>query len=204
MKDIQTKIALFPMPVLVVAAYDENNKINAMTAAWGTISAEDKIILFLDEKHKTTQNIRASKAFTVSIADKAHLAEADFFGIKSEHVNAPIIEDFPVVMECELAEIVETENLHAIIGKIVNAQADEKVLVKRGANKGQVNPFKIKALVFDQFQNNYYGVGRKIGKAWHEGAIINFEVNEIDDSLNEYLQSELDNGESEKIKITNE
>ena len=213
-KDIETKIALFPMPILIVAAYDENGKVNVMTAAWGMISANDKIILFLDEKHKTTKNICATKAFTVSIADKAHIAEADFFGIvtgnkmtdkfersgchatKSEHVNAPIIEEFPVVMECELAEIVKTENLNAIIGKIVNAQAEENVLIKRGVKKGQVNPFKIKALVFDQFQNNYYGVGRKVGKAWHEGAVINFEVAEIDESLNSYLQNKINNFDS--------
>ena len=204
-KDIDTKNALFPMPVVVVATYDEKGKIDAMTAAWAMISASDKITLCLDESHKTTKNIRAVKAFTVSIADKAHMAEADFFGIvsghkmkdkfersgchatKSEHVNAPIIEEFPVVMECELAEIVETENLHVIVGTIVNAQADEKVLNR----KGQITTSKIKPMVFDQFHNNYYGVGRKIGKAWHEGAVINFELNEIDDSLNSYLQNKI-------------
>ncbi len=183
-KDIETKIAVFPMPVLMIAAYDENGVVNVMNAAWGMISDMDKITLFIDEDHKTTKNIRAVKAFTVSIADKAHMAAADFFGIatgnkmadkftrtgfhavKSSHVNAPIIDEFPIAMECELLEIVQTENLHAVVGKIVNACADEKVL----DDKGKVDPSKINALIFDQFQSGYYVVGEKVGKAWNAGA----------------------------------
>ncbi len=183
-KDIETKIAVFPMPVLMIAAYDENGTVNVMNAAWGMICAEDKIALFIDEDHKTTKNIRAVKAFTVSLANKKTMAEADFFGIatgnkmtdkfartgfhatKSAHVNAPVIEEFPVVMECELAEIVETENLHAVVGKIVNAQADENILDA----KGKVDPAKIDALIFDQFQSGYYSVGEQVGKAWNAGA----------------------------------
>lgn len=185
-KDIETKIAVFPMPVLMIAAYDENGVVNVMNAAWGMISDMDKITLFIDEDHKTTKNLRASKAFTVSIADKAHMAEADFFGIatgnkmpdkfertgfhavKSSHVNAPIIDEFPIAMECELLEVVETENLHAVVGKIVNACAEEKVLDE----KGKVDPSKIEALIFDQFQSNYYVVGEKVGKAWNAGAAL--------------------------------
>lgn len=183
-KDIETKIAVFPMPVLMIAAYDEAGTVNVMNAAWGMICAEDKIALFIDEDHKTTKNIRAVKAFTVSLADQKTMAEADFFGIatgnkmadkfartgfhaeKSAHVNAPVIAEFPVVMECELAEIVETENLHAVVGKIVNAQAEESVLDA----KGKVDPAKINALIFDQFQSGYYAVGEKVGKAWNAGA----------------------------------
>ena len=174
------------MPVLMIAAYDENGVVNVMNAAWGMISDMDKITLFIDEDHKTTKNIRAVKAFTVSIADKNHMAEADFFGIatgnkmpdkfersglhaiKSSHVNAPIIEEFPVAMECELLEIVQTENLHAVIGKIVNACADEEIVDE----KGKVDPSQINALIFDQFQNGYYVVGEKVGKAWNAGASL--------------------------------
>ena len=183
-KDIETKIAVFPMPVLMIAAYDDNGVVNVMNAAWGMISDMDKITLFIDEDHKTTKNIRAVKAFTVSIADKAHIAEADFFGIatgnkmtdkfertgfhavKSSHVNAPIIDEFPIAMECELLEIVNTENLHAVVGKIVNACAEENIL----DDKGKVDPSKINALIFDQFQSGYYVVGEKVGKAWNAGA----------------------------------
>ena len=182
-KDLGKVPALYPMPVLMVAAYDENGVVNVMNAAWGMICDMDKIALFIDEDHKTTQNIRAVKAFTVSLADRAHMAEADFFGIatgnkmpdkfartgfhavKSAHVNAPVIQEFPVAMECELAEVVETENLHAVVGTIVNVSADEAVL----SENGKIDPAKLNALIFDQFQSGYYVSGEKAGRAWNAG-----------------------------------
>lgn len=174
---------VYPMPVLMVAAYDKNGKVNAMNAAWGMICATDKIALFIDEDHKTTQNILKEKAFTVSIADKEHMDVADFFGIatgnkmndkfeitgyhavKSEVVNAPIIDEFPYVMECELAEVIDTENMYAIVGKIVNTQAEESILDK----KDKVKVEKLNALIFDQFKHGYYVTGEKAGKAWNAG-----------------------------------
>lgn len=181
-KDLGVKQAVFPMPVLMVAAYDENGKVNVMNAAWGMISAMDKISLFIGEDHKTTKNIRKTKAFTVSIATKETMTEADYFGIasgndtddkfertgfhavKSAHVNAPVIDEFPVCMECELDEIIEGDN-HAVIGKIVNVCADESVLDENG----HVDPLKMNTLVFDNFVNGYYVVGEKVGEAWNAG-----------------------------------
>lgn len=183
-KNLGVVPAVYPMPVLMVAAYDENGRVNVMNAAWGMICGMDKIALSIGEDHKTTKNIRAVKAFTVSLADHAHMAEADFFGMatgnkmedkfertgfharRSEFVNAPVIEEFPVVMECELAEIVDTENLHAVVGKIVNAAAEESVL----SGNGKVDPAKLSALIFDQFQSGYYVSGEKVGTAWNAGA----------------------------------
>ncbi len=182
-KDLGVLQAVYPMPVLMIATYDENGKVDVMNAAWGNISAPDKIALFIDEAHKTTKNIRKVKAFTVSLADKAHIDEADFFGIasgndmadkfertgftarKSDKVNAPVIEEFPLVMECELAEIVDTENLHAVVGKIVNVAAEESVLDENG----KVDPAKLNALSFDNFRSGYYEMGAKAGQAWSNG-----------------------------------
>ena len=182
-KNIGVIPAVYPMPVLMIAAYDENGTPCVMNAAWGTICGMDKIALIIDEDHKTTKNIRVSKAFTVALADKEHMAPADYFGIatgnkipdkfeksgchavKSEFVNAPIVEEFPLTMECELAEIVETENIHAVIGKIVNVCAEEAVLDE----KGKVDPSKLNAIIFDQFQSGYYISGEKVGKAWNAG-----------------------------------
>ena len=182
-KDLGVIPAIYPMPVLMVAAYDENGVVNVMNAAWGMICDMDKIALFIDDEHKTTQNIRKVKAFTVSIADKEHMDVADFFGIatgnkmlnkfehtgyhakKSNKVNAPIIEEFPVCMECELAEIVDTENMFAVVGKIVNVNADEKVL----SENGKIDPSKLNALIFDQFQSGYYVSNEKVGQAWNAG-----------------------------------
>jgi len=182
-KDLGVIPAIFPMPVLIVAAFDKDGKVNAMNAAWGTICDMDKIALVIDDDHKTTKNIVESKAFTVALADKANMEVADYFGIasgnkiadkfertgyhaeKSKNVNAPIITEFPVTMECELAEIVDTDNLHAVVGIIKNVVADEKVL----SEKGKVDPEKLNALIFDQFGSGYYVSGEKVGKAWNAG-----------------------------------
>jgi len=182
-RDLGVIPAVYPMPVLMVAAYDEDNKVNVMNAAWGMICDMDKIALFISEAHKTTQNILKTKAFTVSLADRDHMDVADFFGIatgnkmsdkfertgytavKSQHVQAPVIDEFPVVMECELADVVSTEHMHCIVGKIVNVAAEEKVL----SADGKIDPTKVNALIFDQFQHGYYVTGEKVGQAWNAG-----------------------------------
>lgn len=182
-KDLGVKPAVYPMPVLMVATFDENGVVDVMNAAWGMICGMDTITLSLTETHKTVKNIRQSKAFTVSLADVKNIKEADFFGIasgntmadkfektgmtatKSNRVNAPIIEEFPITMECELAEIIETENVHSIIGKIVNVSAHEEVLDE----KGGVDITKAGILMFDQFRAGYYVTGEKVGQAWQSG-----------------------------------
>ena len=182
-KDLGIVQAVFPMPVLMVASYDENGVPDVMNAAWGMISKPDQITLYLSEPHKTVKNIRFSKAFTVSLADEAHVAEADFFGMasgnnmpdkfeksgltqtKSSRVNAPVVEEFPLAIECELQEIIETEHSHAIVGKIVNVMADENVLDE----EGKVNPAKLNAVIFDNFRSGYYKVGDKVAQAWDVG-----------------------------------
>ncbi len=183
-KDLGSVPAVYPMPVLMVAAYDSNGVPCVMNAAWGQICGMDKIVLMINEEHKTTKNIRETGAFTVGIADVEHMDVADFFGIASGNtmpdkfkksgyhettsafVNAPVVEEFPVTMECELAEIVVTEHLHAVVGKIVNTSADEKVLDENG----KVDPLKLNALIFDQFQSGYYVSTEKVGQAWNAGA----------------------------------
>ena len=182
-KNLGVMPALFPMPVVVVAAYDENGKPNAMTAAWAMITDMDKIALFVDPEHKTMKNILVTKAFTVATADLAHMAEADFIGIasgnqmpdkfeksglhetKSEFVNAPVIAEFPVSLDCELVEVIDTENVYAMVGKIVNVSAEESII----GDDGKVEPEKIQALIFDQYRNGYFVVGEKVGQGWNAG-----------------------------------
>ncbi len=176
--------AVFPMPVLMIGTYDENGKVDVMNAAWGMISDMDQITLFLGEDRKTVSNMHKTGAFTVALADLAHMKEADFFGIasgnkmedkfertgltavKSERVNAPVIEEFPLTMECEFVEEVNSETLHCYVGKIVNVLADEAVLDETG----KVRPSKLNAILFDQFRNGYYTIGERVGKAWNAGA----------------------------------
>lgn len=183
-KDLGVQTAIFPMPVLLVSAYDEQGVVGVMNVAWGIPCEADQVTLFVDEDHKTTKNLLATKAFTISLANKEHLAEADFFGIasgnkmpdkfarsglhaqKSAHVNAPIIQEFPVAIECELLEVVRTEHLYAIVGKVVNVSAEETVL----SEKGKIEPQKLNAVLYDTFGSGYYEIGNKVGKAWNAGA----------------------------------
>ena len=183
-KNLGVVPGVYPMPVLMVAAYDEAGTVNVMNAAWGMICNSDRIALFIDEDHKTTQNLLKTRAFTVSLADLPHMDVADFFGIasgnrmpdkfarsgytavKSSFVNAPIIEEFPVVLECELADVVENDSFYCIVGRIVNTAAGESIL----AEDGKVDVSRLNALIFDQFRHGYYVTGEQVGKAWNAGA----------------------------------
>lgn len=185
-KDLGALPAVFPMPVLMVAAYDENGVPNVMNAAWGQICGTDKIALFISKPHKTTKNILATGAFTVALADKDHVAPADYVGIasgnntadkfaksglhetKSKFVNAPVIEEFPLTMECELLETVETDNVYMTVGKIVNVLAEESVL----AENGKVDPAKLNVIAFDNFQSGYYEIGDQVATAWNAGKAL--------------------------------
>ena len=182
-KDLGVKPYLFPMPVLMIATYGENEKVDVMNMAWGGICDNDKVALNISKTHKTAKNIEERKAFTISIADVDHLEESDFFGtasantmedkfertkmtaVKSTRVDAPIIEEYPITLECKVAKIQDDEFGFRVIGEIVNVLADEKVLDQ----DGKVDPNKINAFVFDQFKNGYYKIGEKVGQAWQSG-----------------------------------
>ena len=182
-KNLGTLPAVYPMPVLMIATYDENGKVDVMNAAWGQICDNDKIFISLSEDHKTCANFRKTNAFTVALADAEHLAEADWFGtvsgndtedkfektgmhaVKSEFVNAPVIEEFLLTMECELIRILETDGIYGVIAKIVKVKADEKIL----GPDGKVDITKTNFAMFDQFGNAYYGTGEKLGNAWQIG-----------------------------------
>lgn len=134
---------IFPMPVLMVATYNEDGSVNVMNAAWGTMQERDSVVLNLPETHKTVQNIKARGAFTVSIADAAHIVESDYFGVesgnkvahsdltasKAETVDAPVINEFPICLECKFIEYQNNEYGCGVIGKVVNVTADESVMV---------------------------------------------------------------------------
>ncbi len=181
-KKIKTTEAIFPMPVLMIATYNEDNSIDVMNAAWGMMLERDLIVLNLTETHKTVKNIKERKAFTVSIADSKHVVEADYFGvvsgnntpdkfknrgltaIKSENVDAPIVNEFPICMECEFIEYQDNEYGCGVVGKIVNVSADEKVLVN-----GNVDVSLVNAISFDPFTHGYYKIGERVGEAFKDG-----------------------------------
>lgn len=180
-KNFGSKPWCYPQPVFILAAYDKEGKPNAMNVAWGGIHYDDQIAMCISANHKTTDNILESKAFTVSMGDKDHLVACDYVGIqsgnkepdkfekagftatKSEFVNAPIINELPMTIECRLISYdPETCNL---IGEIVNVSADESVLDE----KGKIDPSKFKPITFDPVHNFYLEIGEKVGNAFRDG-----------------------------------
>jgi flavin reductase (DIM6/NTAB) family NADH-FMN oxidoreductase RutF len=183
-KELEINPYLFPMPVLMIATYGDDDVIDVMNMAWGGICAENMVSLNIDEGHKTSENIKKRGAFTLSIADIPHIEAADFFGIatgndmpdkfersgltavKSEKVDAPIVQEFPLTLECKVVEDKNEVYGHHIIGEIVGVLADESVLDENG----KVDPARLNAFVFDQFRYGYYAIGEKVGQAFHTGA----------------------------------
>lgn len=181
-KRIKTTEAIFPMPVLMIATYNEDGTVDVMNAAWGMMVDRDSVALNLTETHKTVKNIKSRKAFTVSIADAKHVKEADYFGVvsgnntsnkfensgltavKSENVDAPIVNEFPICMECEFIEFQDDEYGCGVIGKVVNVTADESVM-----NGDNVDISLVNAIAFDPYTHGYYKVSERVGNAFKDG-----------------------------------
>ena len=168
------------MPVLIVAAYDEQGVPNAMNAAWGGMFTDEHIGICITEGHKTTKNILSTKAFTVSMATVEQLAACDYVGIvsgnrepekfakagftaqRSEVVNAPIIEQLPMTLECEMVSY-DKENNH-LVGRIVNVSADEKILTD-----GKIDYRKLRPITYDPINHHYIALGEVAGNAFADG-----------------------------------
>lgn len=181
-RNIKTTEAIFPMPVLMIATYNEDGTIDVMNAAWGMMLDRTHVILNLTETHKTVKNIKERGAFTVSVADIDHVVEADYFGMvsgnntpnkfensgltatKSENVDAPIINEFPLCMECQFIEYQDDEYGCGVVGKVVNVTADEKVM-----NGDQVDISLVNAIAFDPYTHGYYKVTERVGNAFKDG-----------------------------------
>ena len=183
-KNIKKDLIMAPMPVLIIGTYDENGVPNAMNAAWGTQCDMDKIIISLSN-HKTTDNLKLKKAFTVAFATKETLVESDYFGIesgkginkiekagfhahKSEFVDAPVIEEYPVTIECEMLKLEDDEGDYRLIGKVVNVVAEESAL----DDKGRVDLGKLKLISYDSATHGYRIIGDIVGQAFHDGLAI--------------------------------
>ncbi len=185
-KNITTTEAIFPMPVLMIATYNEDDSVDVMNAAWGMMLERNYVVLNLSESHKTVQNIKKRKGFTVSIADAKHMVEADYFGVvsanttknkfeksgmtatKSQNVNAPIVNEFPICLECEFVEYQDREYGCGVVGKVVNVSADENVMTGN-----QVDISKLEAIAFDPYTHGYYKVTERVGNAFKDGLKLN-------------------------------
>ncbi len=184
MKDFGVKPYLFPMPTYMIGTYNEDDSVDVMMMAWGGICAEDMVALNLEAEHKTVANLEARKAFTLAVPGLDTLKESDYLGIvsagkvadkfaktglhavRSSRVDAPVIQEYPLTLECEVVEMQNQPYGLRVLGRIVNVMANEKVLDAAG----RIDPAKLQAFAFDQMQNGYYAVGEKVGQAWHSGA----------------------------------
>ncbi len=183
-KNFGAKPLCYPQPVFILAAFDELGTPNAMNAAWGGISDSNEISMCISASHKTTKNILLKKAFTVSMADEAHITACDYVGIvsgnsekdkfkkagftalKSEFVDAPLISELPVSLECRLKSY--DQKTGRLVGEIVNVSVNESVLDENG--KVDIN--KAKPITFDPFNNTYAVIERPVGKAFSDGKKI--------------------------------
>lgn len=180
-KNIKNTEAIFPMPVLIIGTYNEDGSVNAMNAAWGTMKSRDKVMLSLGENHKTMKNILERKSFTVSIADSSHMIEADYLGItsgnnvkdkfskcgltssKSEFVDAPIINELPICIECIMDDYTDG----VLTGSIKNTSVIEDIF-----EDDNINITKLSPLAFDPYTHGYYEVTKRVGNAFKEGLKI--------------------------------
>ena len=180
-KNPGVKPYVFPMPVLIIGTYCEDGTPDAMNAAWGTLCEMNMVALYLSAGHKTVANIKKRGAFTVGIADTKHLVPCDYVGLvsantdpekmaksgltltKSEHVDAPVVEDLPLTLECRLDHIDEQSG--CVYGEIVNVLAEESILTGDAVDLKRLDP-----LSYDPASRCYFSMGEKVGTAFHDGA----------------------------------
>ncbi|MBE6639463.1 MAG: flavin reductase family protein [Ruminococcaceae bacterium] len=182
-KNFGVKTWLYPMPVLIIGTYDENGVPNAMNAAWGGIYDTNQVMVCLADEHKTTENIKKTGAFTISFATAKTVVPCDYVGIvsanelsdkfaragfhatKSEYVNAPIIEELPMTVECKLIKFNEDG---ICIGQIVNVSADDSIL----DINGNIDTQKLDPIIYDSVTHAYLSFGNKVGQAFSDGKKI--------------------------------
>ena len=178
-KNLGSKPYLCPQLVLIIGTYDKDGNPNAMNAAWGGMADYDKVMICMSS-HKTTDNIAINNEFTISIGDASHVCECDYVGIvsqknepnkmvkskfttsKAEFVNAPIINELPLCLECKLLKIIDEE---LYIAQIINVNADESILDE----KGNVSLEKFIPIVYEPMTHGYYMVQGRVGNAFSDG-----------------------------------
>ena len=184
-KNFGAKAVITPLPVLIIATYNEDGTADAMNAAWGGQCGGKHIALNLGN-HVSTENIRRNQAFTVSFADQKHLVASDYVGlvsakdvpdkldraglhtVKSEFVNAPVITDYPLTIECKVVSIREELGEIRVVGEVVNLSAEEDILNENGG----IDIGKMQALVFDAAAHSYRVVGETVGTAFKDGLAL--------------------------------
>ena len=180
-KNFGKKAWFYPQPVFIVGTYDEDGRANAMNAAWGGMSDDTQVSLCLSANHKTVENLQKTGAFTLSMADARNVVECDYVGVetgnkvadklsctgwhttKSPFVNAPLIDELGMALECEVVSY-DPETCR-LVGEIVNVSVDEQYLDE----KGKVDVARLDPITFDPVHNAYLRLGNKVGNAFRDG-----------------------------------
>ena len=183
-KNFGAKAMCYPMPVFIIGTYNADGTPNAMNAAWGGISEETQVTVCIDDRHKTAENLLARKAFTLSMATAKMLIACDYVGIvsgnkvpdkfekagfhatKSEFVDAPLIDELPMALECQV--ISYDKETCRLVGRIVNVSADEAVL---GEN-GKVDVSRLQPITYDPMNHQYLVLGDVVGQAFRDGMAL--------------------------------
>ena len=158
------KPVMYPMPVLIIATYDENGVPDAMNAAWGIITDMNEISISMSE-HKTTENLAKTGACDYVGVESAKkvpdkFSKSGFHAAKSDFVNAPLIDELPMALECKVKSFEDG----ILVGDIVNVNADESILTD-----GKIEPKKLKPISYDPVNNTYLAMGDKVGNAFKDG-----------------------------------
>ena len=166
-----------PQPCVMIATWDKDHTPDVMMAAWAGQYDHNQIVVSMS-KHKTTENIELTGAFTVSFADVRTVAESDYLGIASgskvpdkvakvgftvspsPNVDAPIIDQYPLTLECKVVSWKDG----ILVGEVVNMSADECILTD-----GKVDLGKLQPIVFDAAALTYRALGEVVGQAWGAG-----------------------------------
>ena len=180
-QSLGAKTQIYPMPVFIIGTYNDDGTPNAMNAAWGGIANENRIAICVDRSHKTAENVVKRKAFTVGIADADHIDGCDYVGIvsgnkvpdtvakagfhttKADNVDAPIIDELKMVLECRLISY-DAHDDELMIGEIVDVKADESILTD-----GKIDPSKLRPITYDPVNKGYLEIGKRIGNAFSDG-----------------------------------
>ena len=182
-KNFGAKPFLYPQAVLIIGSYDENGNADAMNAAWGGVAGPNQIFMCISN-HKSTDNILARKAFTVSMGTADQMVACDYVGlvsannepekmkksgfhtVNSEYVDAPVIEELPMTLECKL--ISYDPETHYMFGEVVNVSADDAVL----GEDGNIDIAKLRPIIFDGIHAAYHVIGEKVGNAFSDGSAL--------------------------------
>jgi len=186
-QSIGSRTIAFPTPTWVVGTYDREGKPNIMTAAWGGICCSRPPCVYVSLRKATYShgNIVSRRAYTVNIPSEQHVTEADYFGLasgrdvdkfsvsrltpmKSSVVDAPYVDEFPLVLECKVLHIVELGLHTQFVGEIMDVKADPSTLTKNGLP----DITKVKPIIFEPSNRRYFGLGSYLGQAFSIGKAL--------------------------------